>query len=455
MHQRYLNCRAENRWSIDLIPYCFVARRHNEVLAKRIFARHRGGCNYMNKKQYFRLALTTIALGWSPAFAIQEPPRQSILILTSAGGDDDETILGDFENEHASPPSKSLLNDSSKAKRIVPIESQANDSVEIIRDRFSNGRVRIERQVALDQEGNFVNHGDYQEWNEAGDLVVTGKYEMGKKQGSWVRICQAKESKLFQSYPYDKSKGPFHSTAEFVNGEMDGFWTITDSDNRVISQVQLAGGLREGQSTFYHPSGSIQFQFDCKDGILNGRFLEQDTKGKTLRDEQFVLGKKLTNQREFYPNKAIKADYQVLSATQDLKSRDNFDSSTLATFDSKLDSVRTGSFVLYHQNGEVRARGVYEHDQLVGEFICWYDNGQKEVVGNYDNGKQDGKWTWWHSNGMRKATGNYTEGKLSGDVLAWNEQGRRISPANPIAPVLEFEERSLPVNTGTEEETTP
>src|SRR5262249_9379461 len=58
---------------------------------------------------------------------------------------------------------------------------------ETIRERYDDGKVRIERQVTLDADGNYVNHGEWKMYSHAGDVVAEGHYDMGKRIGTWTR----------------------------------------------------------------------------------------------------------------------------------------------------------------------------------------------------------------------------------------------------------------------------
>ena len=171
--------------------------------------------------------------------------------------------------------------------------SKNNDSeVETIRERFPNGRERIEKQVALDANGDFQNHGTYQEWTVNGDIVSTGSFEMGLRQGPWIKMCRTADAKLFETYPYSKFKSPFQSTAEFASDKMNGVWIITDADNRMVSQISLVDGIREGVATWFHPNGKILYQAEYKNGILDGSFVEKSQDEKIVRDDQYNDGKR-------------------------------------------------------------------------------------------------------------------------------------------------------------------
>ena len=40
----------------------------------------------------------------------------------------------------------------------------------------------------LQADGQWINHGSYSEWNEDGQLVLTGQFRMGKKWGRWTQF---------------------------------------------------------------------------------------------------------------------------------------------------------------------------------------------------------------------------------------------------------------------------
>ena len=80
---------------------------------------------------------------------------------------------------------------------------------ETIRERYENGRVKIERGVAQDDRENYVNHGPWRMWDEAGNLVAEGVFRYGKRHGKWVRWYQSGEDELFSVAPLNLFTGPF------------------------------------------------------------------------------------------------------------------------------------------------------------------------------------------------------------------------------------------------------
>jgi antitoxin component YwqK of YwqJK toxin-antitoxin module len=321
---------------------------------------------------------------------------------------------------------------------VVPAVSSTGlpEGVELVQQLYPNGSPRIAKHVTLDSKGNYVNHGEYQEWSEKGDLMVSGQYDMGKQKGLWVRYCDANSAKLFASEPYKRFKAPFQSTVEFADGKMNGVWTIADKDNIKISEIQLVAGKRNGRAVWYHPTGNILWQSEYQDGLLSGNFIEKDATGKMTRQIQYLNGQKGEKKTEYHANKKPKQEYQYLTSAQTVVTLDDWNTSSLATYDSaatdhsKAEIIKHGSSISYYENGSVQSQTSFKNGLQDGEFVSWYPNKQKEITGHYSHGRQTGQWSWWHENGMRKATATYENGSLVGTVMAWNDQGIRVHSAD-------------------------
>ncbi len=285
--------------------------------------------------------------------------------------------------------------------------------------------------MKLDSEGNYVNHGNYEEWSPSGNVLCSGTYKMGVRVGPWVRFHDAKASKLFTTQPYARFKPPFQSSVEFEDGEMNGVWAIIDAEQHVVSQIQLTHGVRNGQATWFYPNGQIMVQADYADGVLSGAFVEKSHDGKVIREDFYVKGQRAEVEKEYYAKKSLKSETHFLTASQRPVNRDDWDTVTLATYTNGGEKIKHGTYQLYFENGQLSQRGSFDNGIATGTFESWHANGERAIVGSYENGKQHGKWSWWHDNGMRKSTATYVDGEVSGEVLAWNEQGKRLTGAAP------------------------
>src|SRR5262245_42382882 len=55
--------------------------------------------------------------------------------------------------------------------------------VEMVRERYPDGAIKIERQMTLDRDGNYVNHGGWKMFSTNGDVLAEGQYHFGQRVG--------------------------------------------------------------------------------------------------------------------------------------------------------------------------------------------------------------------------------------------------------------------------------
>ena len=118
--------------------------------------------------------------------------------------------------------------------------------VEVVKERYPNGAVRIERCVILDPDKNYVNHGSWKMYSATGSVIAEGQYDMGRRIGLWTRYIGRNESPVFNEQPYKNFKAPFISMANFENGLIDGEWLIEDVDKKKVVQISFKDGERHG-----------------------------------------------------------------------------------------------------------------------------------------------------------------------------------------------------------------
>jgi len=160
--------------------------------------------------------------------------------------------------------------------------AEVNDGVEVVRERHANGKVKIERQVTLDQEGNYVNHGTWKMYTQNGDVVSEGQYDMGKRVGTWTRWLDRNNAPVLGQYPFNRFKAPFLSQASFTDDVLDGEWLILDSQQRKCVQLSLNMGQRNGPVIMWLPDGKTYRQAAYVDGVPTGDFFDIDKNGETV-----------------------------------------------------------------------------------------------------------------------------------------------------------------------------
>jgi antitoxin component YwqK of YwqJK toxin-antitoxin module len=300
-------------------------------------------------------------------------------------------------------------------------------AVETIRERYDDGKVKIERQVTLDADGNYVNHGEWKMLSHDGNVVAEGHYDMGKRVGTWTRWHGRQDVAELGEFPFTHFKAPFQSQANFVGDVMEGEWVITDTAQRKCFEGTLVGGKRNGTFTYYLPNGKTYRQSTYDNGVPVGDVLEADKNGDVKTAATYVDGRKAVTKTTYFRRthqKMTEASY--LAATTVERSPDDFWNLHFASYGSDGEDLRHGSAKTWFQNGTVQQDGNYQYDKKSGNFTYRYENGQVAVTGEYKNDVPDDVWVWWHENGQKAAVGKYQEGTLIGEWRWWNDDGKLV-----------------------------
>jgi len=298
--------------------------------------------------------------------------------------------------------------------------------VELIRERYPEGAVKIERQVTLDRDGNYVNHGAWKMLSAKGDVLAEGQFHFGRRVGLWTRWHGKNDSPLFNELPFSQFKAPFMSQAHFTDGEMDGEWLITDANDRKVSQVSLKLGQRHGLAITWLPNGKIYRQATYDFSVPTGDVLEASKKtGELDRVATYVDGRKIVTRTTHFPgNRQKQTETMYLGAETTEKSADEFWNLRLAKYGTDGKDLRHGVAKVWYSNGRVEQEGIYQFGKKSGIFTYWHENGQVAATGEYRDDQPEGSWVWWHENGQKSAYGRYQDGVLIGEWRWWNETGK-------------------------------
>jgi antitoxin component YwqK of YwqJK toxin-antitoxin module len=373
----------------------------------------------MKLRYVFRLCLAVTAV--------------SLVATTSYGADDVPP-----------PPAAFSVSNTSEAKLTVeigPVTAETpetnEDETEIIRERRADGSIKIVRHMIQDAEGNYIKHGLWQELDEAGEVIAEGKYVNNNRHGTWRRTVDGANSNLFSDEPYKSFQGPFASEATLNHGKLHGSWTIYDNAGEKISVLEFADGERHGTAVWLYPNGKTMQSSTFVDGVIDGELNRFDVDGNVTATELYDAGRKVESQVDFYENKQQRSETKFLHPQLIIGKTDDWWNVSLASFTSQGQPMQHGTWTIWHENGQKKELGTFDHGRRVGEFISWHSNGQKASEGIYDEGKQDGRWVWWYANGQKQTDGHYTNGRRSGDWAWWNEEGRieeRTSLLTPKQP---------------------
>jgi antitoxin component YwqK of YwqJK toxin-antitoxin module len=299
--------------------------------------------------------------------------------------------------------------------------------VELVRERYPDGKIKVERQVTLNADGNYVNHGAWKQYSTMGDVLAEGQYHFGQRAGLWTRWIGRNDAALIGEQPFRQFKAPFMSQANFANDKVDGEWLVVDANERKVMAITLKAGERHGTSTIWLPNGKVSWQMTYDYSAPSGDLYEVNAKtGELAKTATFDQGRKVYTKTDYYTsrNRQIKSEVTYLSAPTITKSRDNYWTLKLAQFSTEGEDMRHGPVKTWFPNGQQEMEGSYTNDKKTGTFKFWHENGQLQSMGEYRDNNAEGTWVWWHDNGQKSAVGKYEHGTLIGEWRWWDEQGK-------------------------------
>jgi len=269
---------------------------------------------------------------------------------------------------------------------------------EIIRQRYPDGNVQIARHVKQDQNGNYVNDGQWQ--------LLGG---------------------IFLNPPFSLFQGPFKSRTSFSEGKISGHWRITDAKGQKVFEMPYTDGKRDGLAVWFYPGEKIFRRMQFSDNVPDGQLVQFDQRGKITRKEVYQDGKRIENRVTYYrPGNQKQEAKIVLLGRVELNGEDQWWDAKPAELVVTGEDKEQGPIRSWYQNGQAKMVGNLEDGSRVGRFVWWHQNGVKQSMGSYDaQGRKTGQWVWWHENGMKSIMGQYKEDDADGLWRQWDQDGKQ------------------------------
>ena len=318
------------------------------------------------------------------------------------------------------------LNDEPSNRRLPDGQkplSETSGRVEVIRERYPDGKVQIMRQVTQDEDQNYFNHGTWQLFNRRGEIMGQGEYYLGRMEGEWKRWHPSNGAGLFSTSPFNQFQGPYLSITEFSDGKLNGVWTITDREKRPIFEASYQDGIRNGTATWYHTNGNKMRECIFREGVLDGPLFEWDADKKVVRKEEYIKGRRIISDVQYAGKRQKLSESFYLAPKLELEGEDSWWEAKPANFVTTGERIQHGPTGTWYSNGQPKMQGQYINGERSGPFVGWHSNGQKEVVGQFDKGKKVGNWVWWHASGQKQIEGQYKNNVPIGVWTWWNEDG--------------------------------
>jgi len=168
-------------------------------------------------------------------------------------------------------------------------------------DKYTDGTMRIQREVIRLSNDRFVNDGPYREFYPDGQPFSEGSYKRGVLHGQWIywhangQICKTtvfKDGLPNGSWEVFRKDGSRLSSKTYEAGLRQGHWTRYFEDGVAVkTEEPYVQGKLQGVRINYYPSGQKRQESHFKDSKLDGLMTEWDEAGNKVVEIQFVKGK--------------------------------------------------------------------------------------------------------------------------------------------------------------------
>ncbi|MEI6157499.1 MAG: PKD domain-containing protein, partial [Atribacterota bacterium] len=143
---------------------------------------------------------------------------------------------------------------------IIPGIRNQQHELQIFREKYSNGKLKVEYSFYTSPDGSEIRQGMETSWYPSGKKKSQGEYLNGQKEGVWI------------SWYENGSQGQKGSYRQ--NGK-EGIWTKYYQNGKIESQGPYKDNRREGKWTKWYEDGRKFAEFKCQnDQIVSGSYKE-------------------------------------------------------------------------------------------------------------------------------------------------------------------------------------
>lgn len=138
-------------------------------------------------------------------------------------------------------------------------------------------------------------HGLVRQWTYLGDVVLEGKYEKGKREGEWTTFFSSKKKQSTRYYKDDHEVGDWYGVfpngapafEEHYNdnGDSIGVWKKWHGNGKIAEENSCFSTVSTGTLKVFRLDGTLEFEKQCVNGVLDGRQVHYYSDGKKIQQE--------------------------------------------------------------------------------------------------------------------------------------------------------------------------
>jgi len=169
-----------------------------------------------------------------------------------------------------------------------------------VKEPYDDGKVRVERNVRLLSDNQYVNHGKYTEYYRNGQKFAEGNFDGGVHDGPWsywhdngqlAKTVTFKKGAPEGAWETFRADGSLQAKKAYKTGKRDGTWITYYEDGKTLKIEQsFIDGKLSGPRKTYYASGKTHQEAGFSDGLLDGKMTEWDEAGRKLAEATFEKG---------------------------------------------------------------------------------------------------------------------------------------------------------------------
>src|SRR5687768_12566236 len=168
-------------------------------------------------------------------------------------------------------------------------------------EKYPDGKVRVERQVAYYSDNHVEADGMYREFYPNGQLFVEGQYQRGRQHGEWTFYFD--NGKINRKATYNNGQpdgawdvfrpdGTLSAKRSFKNGIRDGEWiTYDETGKKPLREEHYVNNKADGVWKVWFPSGKLKQQAGFKEGMRHGTTNEWNESGEKVIEINYADNK--------------------------------------------------------------------------------------------------------------------------------------------------------------------
>lgn len=271
---------------------------------------------------------------------------------------------------------------------------------------------------------------DFERFHENGNISVRGQFYKDYAVGEWSYYNyygQIKSTKNFNDegelegvYITYFDNGELDSKSNYKDGMLDGYYEEYYQNGQMYCQGNFEDDQRVGLWAYYWKDGSLKSEYYYINGEVVGMVKTYDEKG--VLNEEIQYYEDFFEKLYAYDSKGNMYNLQTLElGTGKITFTDANDELSQQT--EYLGGEKNGEEIGYFDNGKVRFRGSYLNGNMEGKWTYYDRFGNVTSEGNFVNGEQDGMWKYY-DNGKLTLESTYDNGVLNGDRIWYYTNGK-------------------------------